>query len=195
MYCKVPVLRALDPTAKFIHIVRDPRSVVASYLFGKNQKNRPKYDTPEAFFGRSTNRLSWSCGRFSDLLLARPENAHLREIPDFMRIMLVWKFTFERAWADGRTAFGPNYRLLRHEDLANDPVGTVESLYAFLEKPVSPTALAWATANLRPAGELFAPEHAAWQRAIDALDLQPLLTAAGYHGQVDHSDRLITHAA
>ena len=55
MYCKVAVLREIDPDAKFIHIVRDPRLVTASYLFGEGPKIQGQIFHSGRFF-RGENR-------------------------------------------------------------------------------------------------------------------------------------------
>jgi hypothetical protein len=88
---KIAELRALAPGGFLIHVVRDPRLVATSYLFGKHQKNRHRFDSADRFFGRTTNKLAWSSYNFSELLLARPEYAPLRSrCTDLMRLLLLW---------------------------------------------------------------------------------------------------------
>ena len=41
MSCKIPVLAEIAPQAKLIHLVRDPRAVAVSYLFGKASPPAP----------------------------------------------------------------------------------------------------------------------------------------------------------
>ena len=49
MYHKVRALKEIDRNAKFIHIVRNPKAVTTSYLYGKNKKNKKKFEDNDLF--------------------------------------------------------------------------------------------------------------------------------------------------
>lgn len=180
MYRKVRALWELDPTAKLVHVVRDPRATTVSYLFGKGQKHKHKFRSADELFGRTSGYSAWSSHPFSEFLLATDEFRHLRGCEDFMRILLLWKFTFRETRRDGRDLFGPRYMLLRHEDLTADPERTVGSLYDFIGCPPPPQILHWARSNVRPARAPYAADDRRWREGVARLDMRAELEAAGY---------------
>lgn len=183
MACKVAALAEIDPSARFIHLVRDPRAVVASYLFGKNQRNARQYPTIDSFFDRATNYTAWSSGPISDLVMQQPEFSQFSQskpIEDFFRVLLIWAFTFRSTRRDGLAAYGDNYRLLRHEDLTADPAATLQSLYDFIERPLPHRVVEWAQANIKKGDEPFTASSPRWREAFDRLNLSADLQAAGY---------------
>ena len=100
MYRKVRVLWELDPKAAFVHVVRDPRAVVASYLFGEQGKHRRRFRWKRRFFTRSSDRLPWAAYALSERLLETEEFRHLRGCPDFLRALLVWKVATQKVLRD-----------------------------------------------------------------------------------------------
>ena len=64
MYCKVRVLWEIDTEAKFVHIVRDPRAITASYLFGKDQKYKDRFSKEKVFFGKKPTILHGAAFHF-----------------------------------------------------------------------------------------------------------------------------------
>ena len=180
MYCKLGVLARLDPEAPLVHIVRDPRRVAASYLFGRDGVRRDRYPGPDAFFGSVTTRSAWASRDFSDHLLTLPAYAHLMPLTDMERILLLWRFTFERTRADGLRCFGDRYLRVRHEDLSTAPEATVDSIYAHAGIVAPPAVRALAAAAVRAPGPVFAAEDRRWGVAVGRLGLGPAMEQAGY---------------
>ena len=180
LYTKVAALAEIEPQAKFIHLVRDPRAVTASYLFGKGRRNAREFSTESACFDRTTTRTAWSSFPLSEHILSLPEYRRFAGCEDFFRVMLIWAFTFRTTRQGGLAAFGQNYRLVRHEDLQRDPAAAIHAIYQFLERPLPPRVRDWAQANIRPGGEFFAAANPRWRHAIDRLNLAPEMEAAGY---------------
>jgi hypothetical protein len=179
-YHKVPVLHSIDPSAFFIHIVRDPRLVTTSYLFGKNQRNRGSFPDEASFFERISERTAWSSYPFSEHLLSTDEYARHRGLADFMRILLLWKDCFETTHRDGLACFGDRYLLVRHEDLMADPESTIERIYRLLDRPAPPAVTGWAKENVRGPREIYARNNADWRRACELLDLVGDMESLGY---------------
>jgi hypothetical protein len=180
MYCKVPVLHQLDPSAKFLHLVRDPRSVTTSYLLGPRHKHRRRFLWKRRFFTQTSKKGHWAAHQLASRLLLREEFRHLAGCPDHLRVLLVWKFVFRETHRAARELFGDRYFLLRHEDLAQDPVATLERLYAILERPLPGHLVDWARSKVRPPSLPFAAEDRAWKTAIRRLSLEDELAVAGY---------------
>ena len=180
IYCKVRVLWEIDPAAKFIHVVRDPRSVTASYQFGKNQKNNNRYPNEKVFFKKKSNYSAWSSFPFSEFILNTPEYSHLKGSEDFMRILILWKFKFRKTHDTGKTLFGENYLLLRHEDLLTEPEPTLRSLYNFLGRPLPDNVLNWALEKVNSRSNLFAPDNPLWGKAFKKLNMDEELSISGY---------------
>ena len=180
MSCKVQALWDIDPHAKFIHIVRDPRLVTASYLFGKTQMFKDQFRNEQEFFRKISQTSSWSSYPLSEWILHTPEYRHLRRCQDFMRVLLIWKYTFWKTYETGKTLFKENYVLLRHEDVCHDPVKTVRSLYAFIGQPVPQAVAEWAGRHVQPAKTPFAAHHKQWRNAFKRLDMEHALELTGY---------------
>lgn len=189
MYRKVPVLAELDPDAVFVHLVRDPRAVVASHLFGRGRRHQNRLPTADAFFKHRSARKLWSSRELSELLLRRPENAHLGDPPDFLKVLLVWKLTFEEARREGLRCFGDRYLLLRHEDFRSDPVGELAPIYRLLGRPMPDEVASWARRNVQPSQSIFAEDDPRWLEAFERIGLEEALREGGY------GDLLATTAA
>jgi REP element-mobilizing transposase RayT len=184
MYCKVHVLWEIDPNAKFIHVVRDPRSVTTSYLFGKHRKNRYLFPNERVFFRRKSSRSSWSSFRFSEFILKTPEYSSLKACEDFVRILVLWKYKFRKTHDAGRELFGKNYLLLRHEDLISSQPETIRSLYDFMERPLPLHVIHWAGKHVRRSYPCYAPDHPRWREAFRRLNMKKELELAGYDDSV-----------
>ena len=109
-----------------------------------------------------------------------PQYARHRGLPDFMRVLLIWKDCFESTRRDGMACFGDRYLLVRHEDLLAEPEPTLERLYGHIGLDVPEHVLAWVRATVHKHPNYYEPDHPAWHRAFEQLELIPSLTAAGY---------------
>lgn len=180
MHAKVACLKEIAPDAKLIHVVRDPRQVTASYLFGKNQKNRARFRDSEHFFTRVSDASAWSSRLFSDFILSLPRYRGITNCEDFQRILLIWKYKFERTHTAGLACFGPAYLLVQHEELLADPAATLERIGDFIGHPFKPETKNWALRNLRKPVPPFAEENPRWRQAFERLGMEDALFAAGY---------------
>lgn len=180
MFSKVRTLWEIDPKAKFIHIVRDPRSVTASFFFGKKQRQRNKYPDENIFFGSGPEALIGASRTLSDVLLNTPEYVHLRKCKAYMRVMLLWKIMFRRTHDDGQALFGNNYFLFRHEDLLLAPEQTLKTLYEFMERPLPEHVFEWVQKNINRTPSFFAPENPHWREAVKTINMEEELKTAGY---------------
>ncbi len=180
MYSKVAVLKELVPDARLLHLVRDPRHVTTSYMFGKNGKYKDRFPDADTFFSKTSAYTAWSSRAFSDLILKQPQYRHLAGCPDFMSILLIWKYAFEQTHVTGKKLFGDNYLLLRHEDLLIEPHNTVSKLGAFIGSPLNPRATNWVKENLRSLSTPFAKSDPRWELAFKQLKMSDTLLAAGY---------------
>jgi hypothetical protein len=180
MYCKVPVLAEIDPGAALLHLVRDPRAVATSYLMGRERKREERFATADDFFERRSGAPMWASRHLAEALTRRPEYAHLRECPDFERVLIVWRFTFERTRDDGERCFGDRYRLARHEDFRADPRGALAGIYELMRRALPPAVAAWAQRNVSAGQEVFAEDDPRWGEAIKRIGLGQPLRQAGY---------------
>jgi hypothetical protein len=172
MYCKVRVLNEIDPTAKLIHIVRNPAAVATSYLYGKHQKNRRLFQDGDGFFLRKSQKTAWSSYPFSEYLLGLPEYRHLPPLHDFERVLLVWKHLFYTTHVDGMRLFGDRYKILSHDALTARTVDTLSALYRFLERPIPEDVMSWAVANVRRRKDVHDAPSSHWKSAYDKLHLE-----------------------
>jgi len=180
IYAKVPAVAALFPAAGFVHLVRDPRAVVASYLFGKGRRNERRFGPPDVFFGRRSDYTAWSSHPISEFVRREYAGESLPEPTDLERILLVWRFTYERVKLDAARAYGPRAIVLRHEDFCADPAGELRRLYALAGRVPPAAVLAWAETNVRPPGPIHAAGDPRWRKAFARMKMVGLVEEAGY---------------
>lgn len=182
-YDKLDAVAAISPSdTVFVHVVRDPRAVAASMMMGRGRKRADSYSTPESFFDERERRKLWSSRQLSGLLLERPEYSHLRRPANFMRILLVWKHTFESTFRDGRRLFGDRYVLLRNEELRADPLGGLSRVYRAAGRPTPPVVAEWARGKVKAPEVPYAATDPRWTEAFAALGMREALENAGYPG-------------
>lgn len=182
VYDKLEAVAEIAPGAVLVHVVRDPRSVAVSMMMGRGRKREHDYDSPAAFFEERRKRKLWSSRELSQVLLRRPEYAHLRRPANYMRILLVWKHTFESTWREGRRLFGDRYVLLRNEELRADPIGAIARVYRAAGRPTPPAVAAWARGAVKPPEVPYAANDPRWTEAFARLGMRDTLENAGYQG-------------
>jgi Sulfotransferase family len=188
-YCKVPVLAELDPEAALVHVVRDPRAVCASIMLGRGRRRARKLRTADDFFEARSDRKLWSSRRLSELILERRDYRDIADPPDFLRVLVVWKETFERTWEEGRRLFGDRYLLLRNEDLRADPGAAIGRLYDLLGRSLPEGVAAWAADNVRAPEDVYAADDPRWSEVFGTLGMSEAVTAAGYPPALDRVAR------
>jgi hypothetical protein len=179
-YDKLERVAPLAPDAAFVHVVRDPRAVAASMMMGRGRKRAADYERPDAFFEEDAKRKLWSSREISQALLRRPEYAQIRKPANFLRILMVWKHTFESTYRDGRRLYGDRYVLLRNEELRADPVAAIARVYETAGRPTPPEVADWARGKVKPPEVPFAANDPRWGEAFGALDMREALANAGY---------------
>lgn len=177
---KVAVAHQAVPHVYLLHVVRDPRRVAASHLFGRDGCRAHKYPTVDDLFQARTQKLPWSATGLSDALLERQAGNAPKDPTDLERLFLLWGFNFRSTHYTGRKLFGDRYRLLRHEDLASRPTATVRHLFAWLERDVPSVANEWSESRVRPPKPVVAPGDPRWRHVIDRVGLTEEIAEAGY---------------
>ena len=180
-YDKLEAVRGMAPEdSVLVHVVRDPRAVAASMMMGRGRKRADSYAVPDSFFAEREKRKLWSSRQLSQMLLKRPEYSHIRRPANFMRILLVWKHTFESTWREGRLLFGDRYVLLRNEELRADPVAAIARVYRAAGRSTPPAVAEWARGKVRAPEVPFAATDPRWGEAFAALGMREALEDAGY---------------
>jgi Sulfotransferase family len=179
-YRKALALSELAPQARFLHLVRDPRAVVASYLFGKSARNKHLYPDAESYFGRRTSYSAWSSRPFSEIILGMPGYGTLNEPTDLERILIVWRYTFDQTRLQAMQAFGSNYMLLRHEDLCARPAEELQRIYSLVDRKMPTEVHDWAARNIRQGSQPHEVDSPRWAEIFDELAMESALDAAGY---------------
>ncbi len=180
VYCKVQCMKELCPDGIFVHLVRDPRAVTSSYLFGKNQRNKNKFTGPDVYFGRKTEYTAWSSRNFSNIILSQPGYEQYTDPLDFERILLIWKYTFEETRRGGLDAFGSNYVMIRHEDFCNEPIQQLKKIYNIAGREIPDTVLDWASKFVKKPKPPYESCDKRWFHAFKRLELIDSLEKAGY---------------
>ena len=180
IYAKVPAVAGLVPAAGFVHLVRDPRAVVASYLFGKGRRYEGRFGPPSEFFGRRSDRTAWSSHPISELVRREYAGESLPEPTDLERILLVWRFTYERVKLDAARSYGARAIRLRHEDFCTDPAAELRRLYAIDGRTPPAEVIDWAKANVRSSGPIHAAGDSRWREAFERMRMVGLVEEAGY---------------
>lgn len=180
LYCKAAGLAALDPEAAFVHVVRDPRAVAASIVLGRGRRQLERLRDADGFFADRKPRKLWSSRAISDRLLARPAHALIHHPSNVLRVLLVWKESFERARRDGMRLFGERYLLLRNEELRSDPAAQLTRLYSLLGRELPAPVAEWAAANVREPEPPYAAADPRWAEELARGGLADAMGEAGY---------------
>lgn len=180
IYAKVPVIHQLFPTAGFVHLVRDPRAVVMSYLFGKKRRYEKRTSPPRVFFGRRSERSAWSSYPFSERIRLEYQHEDLPEPTDLERVLLVWRYTYEKVRDDSASTFGTRAIRVRHEDFCADPADELERMYSLLGRTVPGATVAWAEANLRTPAPIHAVNDRRWRIALERMNMIETVRSCGY---------------
>lgn len=178
LYAKVPAIHEIVPQAGFVLLVRDPRAVVVSYLFGKNRRNEKHASPLEVFFGRRTERSAWSSLPISELVRREYADEGLPEPTDLERLLLIWRFTFERTWSDAKATYGDRAIIVRHEDFCADPIRELRRMYELDGRPVPDAVAGWAREHVRAPGAIHAEDDPRWGESIRRMRLSEALRAA-----------------
>lgn len=180
MYRKVRELKALAPQARFLLLVRHPQEVVASYMYGRDQRNQSKFSNRESFFSTRDQINPWNSRKFFEAIIREQKQEHLVDVPNWMRYLIIWKYTFDHAYRDGIDAFGDAFFLLRHEDLVLNPRQATLEIYAHIGLPPIEQVLEWAATNVRRIQKKCYENDPRWVEAYDLLQLNESLAVAGY---------------
>jgi hypothetical protein len=183
LYRKVGELHRLDPAAVLVHVVREPRAVAASIMLGRGRRQlRKRYPDADSFFEDRKPRRLWSTYEISKRLVESREYQGPADPSNLVRVLMVWRYTFEETRRTGLELFGDRYILLRNEDLRAEPEGQLERLYAAIGRDVPPSVADWAKASVSPRQPIHAEGDPRWAEALELAGLTPeYLAAAGYN--------------
>lgn len=184
MHHHIDVLKEIAPKSKLLIAVRDPRSVVGSYLWGKNQKDRGIYATQKDFFNLRTDRNAWSMRHLSDVLIRKGHQT--ADLSDLERVLLLWKHKYRRMREDSVKFFSEQHKVCKHEDFFNLTKPSIDSTLDFLGLTVEKSQSEWASTAIEKPGHL-PPYHlsSAWDDAFSKLDMMSLVDKFGY-GSCDY---------
>lgn len=173
---KVAELARIRGDAVLVHVVRDPRAVATSHIFRRGSEHRDRILADGSFFTLTDGYDQWKAQQMAAHLVAtRPDYAHLADEPGYVQVMLVWKELFTRTRADAHAHFAGRQVLVSHERLCADPLGVLSRLYATWGSKPTWAVRRFAKSSVRPSKPFHAPDAPEWRRAIDVLELQPLL--------------------
>jgi hypothetical protein len=97
-----------------------------------------------------------------------------------MRVLLVWRETFEATRDAGLRLFGDRYMLLRNEDLRADPGSALGRVYGMLGRKAPDEVVAWASSHVRAPEPPFAGDDPRWAQELERAGLSEALAQAGY---------------
>lgn len=145
-----PWLARRYPRARFVHLVRDPRSVVWSQLRRHPEHRSVALDgaredrLPEALFSPLADVSYYYADRYARLARERRVDGVGSLRPGHLPVeeaLAVWKAQVGVCHEQASVAFGPRYRLLRYEDFASNPIEALTTLYddvaRLLPRPVA----------------------------------------------------------
>ena len=180
LYAKVHLIHQLFPAAGFVHLVRDPRSVAMSYLFGKNRRYEKRVSPRRVFFGRRSDRSAWSSYPISEQIRHEYRHDDLPEPTDLERVLLIWRYTYEKVRADAAATFGARSICVRHEDFCADPARELDRIYALAGRNTPAEAVSWARSHLKPPSPVHAFGDRRWRKAFERMKMAEIAESCGY---------------
>lgn len=179
---KVETLHKLFPDARIIHIVRDPRRMAMSHIFGKNRKasnsmKAIKLQLLQAmkrrrFFYLKTGFNNWSSEKLINYFITScPKYANFENSPSYEKIMLLWKVLYDKTREDCLDFFGSNYLELRHEDLCTKPIHTMEVIYDFLKMRCDEVVKDWSRSHVKRTKPIYRVHDKRWLYSAQKLSI------------------------
>lgn len=181
---KLASLARAFPAAKTVHIVRDPRAVVTSFLFGKGQKNKERFVTGDDFFSLANDKDGPKGNQGLQLANALIDAGELdleNDAPHVAKLLGVWQHHFRSSHADGVESLGDTrYLLVTHEKLVVAPESTIERLYALCGAAMPESVRWFLREKVDPRPRIFEPGDSRWREWMKRLRMADDLAAAGY---------------
>jgi len=155
------VTKVMGLDLRIVHLIRDPRGVVASFLLPTNGKaNRSGVGQVlglRSMFSRggadNTMYSDWEWNRTPDMQRYAPEFQRYCPLLDrgqpHTRIAARWFLMTAHAISDAGKIPGAQYHRVRYEDLCRDPLGTAGRIYDFLGKKMPQAVIDWLAENTR----------------------------------------------
>lgn len=175
MHHKLADLTRVNAAGALVLVVRDPRAVVTSYLYGKGQRHHADFADPNVFFNRSSSYSAWNSEPFYQHLAAKNEYRKWQGCRDFEKVLLLWWDNVTSSLASAQEHFANRFFLLRHHDYCTRPGATLENLYASTGMKACPEAIAWAEQHVRGRKDIHEPESPRWAESFSQLGMQAFL--------------------
>lgn len=182
---KLPALLAARPEARVVHIVRDPRAVATSFLFGKRQRHAHLYPDADSFFRQQGPAKGNQALAIADALIEHGELDLAPDDPHVLKLLGVWQHHVRSTHGDGLALREDRYLLVRHEDMLRSPMETIDRVYRLIGKDVPQPVRRFLSEKLDPVPRIFAPADRRWRELLDRADLAAECVAAGYGDLVD----------
>lgn len=180
---KIRALHGLFPEAKIIHIIKDPRRIVMSHVFGRTN-GRPMTVKGKlkrlarrrlwrlTFFSRKTGFNNWNSENLINFIIqSDPKYDVFKKAPAFEKLMLLWKLLYRRTRRDGLKCYTSNYLEIRLEDLSYDPTSTIESIYDFLQLSCPEKLKNWAYSHVKPSKPIYRAGDQRWYSAAERVGI------------------------
>lgn len=198
------------PDSTFVHVVRDPRSVVWSQLttasgqrvrmdwpllgrrfFNFSSGNLRNVFSPYAYCGGYQIKDYMTAGRrleqtFQDDVAAwaQTQLRAVQDAPPFVQALALWGAQVRVSHHHARNAFGNRYRLLRYEDLCRHPKRTLRGVYAGLPHAMPPPVDRYVAecihAQRLTAWHTVDEAEAHFRDGIRRAGIEPVLREVGY---------------
>ncbi len=180
MYCKIPEFARITDDSVLAVLVRHPQEVVASYLYGRDQRRADKFPDADAFFTRTSTHNPWNARRFVERIADIEGRPTLLREPDWRQFLALWEFTCRRTMEGARAAFDGRFEIVRYEDMASDPRSSLQRIYRLASIEPDADVLAWAEKTFRPSTKICHPDDARWLEAYEDLGVRETLASVGY---------------
>lgn len=204
----LPWLAHTFPTAPFVHLVRDPRSVVWSQLTTASGRVRMDWPllgrllpfssgTPQrvfsehAYFGAYQLDEYFEAGlKFFDEQSNTLSEAALRRLdtvrgaPPYVKALAVWGAQVEVCQRHAQSAFGDRALLLRYEDFCESPGDHLRAIYALQDRTLPDSVREYAqqaiTTDRRRRWKRVSTAEQRFREGIERAQIADLMSDLGY---------------
>ena len=165
-YNKLPAIAPCFPGSVFVMLLRDPRAVVSSYLFGKGRIRAQRYPDADHYFAQKSEMNPWNARKIA-FAAARQQGVSLAALTDVELIVWLWAYKVGRTLLAAHQVYAERFLVLWHDQFCQNPVATLQPVYQCLGRPAPDVVQQFAEQHVRAPKDPDFADDARWSTVYD----------------------------